>query len=48
MVGSEFQKLLHQFFTNPLGLIVSFAPLAFVIAPLFVAYFLFAGAYTYV
>ncbi|MGA7845655.1 MAG: hypothetical protein WCB18_01005 [Thermoplasmata archaeon] len=46
MVGSEFQKLLHQFFTNPLGLIVSFAPLAFVIAPLFVAYFLFAGAYT--
>jgi len=46
MVGNEFQKLLHQFFTNPLGLIASFAPLAFVIAPLFVAYFLFAAAYT--
>jgi hypothetical protein len=46
MVGQRFLTLLHQFFTNPIGLIASFAPLAFVIAPLFVAYFLFAVAYT--
>lgn len=45
-VGNGFLTLLHQFFTNPLGLIVSFAPLAFVIAPLFVTYFLFAAAYS--
>ncbi|MGC2288801.1 MAG: hypothetical protein WA688_02965 [Thermoplasmata archaeon] len=45
MIGNDFLSLLHQFFTNPLGLFVSFAPLAFVIAPLFVAYFLFAAAY---
>jgi hypothetical protein len=45
-VGKDFLTLLHEFFTNPLGLIISFAPLAFVIAPLFVTYFLFAGAYT--
>jgi hypothetical protein len=44
-VGNHFLILLHQFVTNPLGLIVSFAPLAFTIAPLFVAYFLFAAAY---
>jgi hypothetical protein len=46
LVGNEFPSLLHQFFTNPLGLIVAFAPLAFVIAPLFVTYLLFAAAYT--
>ncbi|MGI0071156.1 MAG: hypothetical protein ACRECT_03695 [Thermoplasmata archaeon] len=46
LVGGEFPTLLHEFFTNPLGLIVSFAPLAFVIAPLFVSYGLFAAAYT--
>jgi hypothetical protein len=45
-VGREFLTLLQEFVTNPLGLIISFAPLAFVIAPLFVTYFLFAGAYT--
>ena len=45
IVGREFSSLLHQFFTSPLGLIVAFAPLAFVIAPLFVSYLLFAGAY---
>lgn len=46
VVGEEFRSLLHQFFTDPLGLVVSFAPLAFVIAPLFVSYLLFAAAYT--
>ncbi len=45
LVGNEFSALLHEFFTNPLGLVISFAPLAFVIAPLFVTYFLFAAAY---
>jgi len=46
IVGGEISSLVGQFFTNPLGLIVSFAPLAFVIAPLFVSYLLFAAAYT--
>jgi len=46
IVGNGFLNLLHQFFTNPLGLVVSFAPLAFVMAPLFVTYFLFAVAYS--
>ncbi len=45
LVGGEFLSLLDEFFTNPLALAVSFAPLAFVIAPLFVSYLLFAGAY---
>lgn len=45
LVGGEFLTLVREFFTNPLGLIVSFAPLAFVMAPLFVTYFLFAAAY---
>ncbi len=46
VVGDEFTSLLHEFFTNPFGLVVSFAPLAFVIAPLFVSYLLFAVAYS--
>ncbi len=46
IVGGEISSLVSQFFTNPLGLIVSFAPLAFVIAPLFVCYLLFSAAYT--
>ncbi len=45
IVSDGFLTLFHQFLTNPLGLVVSFAPLAFVMAPLFVAYFLFVGAY---
>jgi hypothetical protein len=45
VVGDQFPTLLHEFFSNPLELIVSFAPLAFVMAPLFVTYFLFAGVY---
>jgi hypothetical protein len=45
VVGNEFTSLLRQFFTDPLLLIASFAPLAFVIAPLFVSYFLFAAVY---
>jgi hypothetical protein len=45
VVGREFPSLLRQFFTNPLLLVGSFAPLAFVIAPLFVTYFLFSAAY---
>lgn len=44
-VGRDFLTLLQQFFTNPLMLIASFAPLAFVMATLFVTYFLFVGAY---
>lgn len=46
LVGGELPALLTQFFTDPLGLIVSFAPLAFVIAPLFVSYLLYAAAYS--
>jgi hypothetical protein len=45
VVGDEFPTLLQQFFSNPLELIVSFAPLAFVMAPLFVTYLLLAGVY---
>ncbi len=45
VVGSEIVTLVTQFFTDPLELIVSFAPLAFVMAPLCVAYFLYAAAY---
>ncbi len=45
IVSDGFLTLFHEFLTNPLGLVVSFAPLAFVMAPLFVAYFLFVGAY---
>ncbi len=45
VVGREFTSLLRQFFTDPLLLVGSFAPLAFVMAPLFVSYFLFAAAY---
>ncbi len=45
VVGERFGTLLHEFFTNPLGLIVGFAPLAFVLSPLCVAYALYAAAY---
>jgi hypothetical protein len=45
-VGGEFPSLLREFFTRPWGLIVSFAPLAFVLAPLFVTYLAFAVVYT--
>jgi len=45
VVGEQFPTLLHEFFTNPLSLIVSFAPLAFVMNPLFVTYVLLALAY---
>jgi len=46
VVGNDILELVYEFFTNPLGLIASSAPLAFVIAPLFVTYFLLATAYT--
>ena len=45
IVGGELPTLVHRFFTDPHGLVVSFAPLAFVIAPLFVTYLLLAAAY---
>ena len=45
VVGNEFPALLRQFFTDPLLLVASFAPLAFVMAPLFVTYFLFTAVY---
>jgi hypothetical protein len=45
VVGDQFTSLLRQFFTNPLLLVGSFAPLTFVMAPLFVTYFLFAAVY---
>lgn len=45
VVGDQFPMLLHEFFSNPVGLVVSFAPLAFVMAPLFVTYLLLAGVY---
>ncbi len=45
LVGGELPSLLDEFFTNPLGLVASFAPLAFVMAPLFVSYLLYATAY---
>ncbi len=45
VVGSEFPTLLSAFFIDPLSLFVAFAPLAFTMAPLFVAYGLFTVAY---
>jgi hypothetical protein len=45
MVGNQLPSLLHEFLSSPATLIASFAPLAFVMAPLFVAYSLFAVAY---
>lgn len=45
VVGSEFPTLLSAFFTAPLSLFVAIAPLAFTMAPLFVAYGLFTVAY---
>lgn len=45
VVGNGFPTLLQQFFTNPLELVISFAPLAFVMAPLFVTYLLLAVVY---
>lgn len=45
VVGREFPSLLVGFFSDPLGLVVSFAPLAFTMAPLFVSYGLFTVAY---
>ena len=45
IVGQAFPTLLHEFFAAPLSLVVSFAPLAFAMAPLFVTYFLLALAY---
>jgi hypothetical protein len=45
LVGRQFSQLLLQFFTNPLGLFVSFGPIAFAIAPLFVSYLLMSAAY---
>ena len=44
-VGERIRSLLGEFLSNPLGLVVGFAPLAFVLSPLFVAYALFAYAY---
>ncbi len=44
-VGDQFSQLLLQFVSNPLGLVASFGPIAFVIAPLFVSYFLYSAAY---
>jgi hypothetical protein len=46
IVGGELSSLVNQFVTNPFGLIVSFAPLAFIIAPLFVSYLLLAAAFS--
>lgn len=45
LVGGEFSSLLRQFFTDPLVLVVSFAPVTFAIAPLFVTYALLSVAY---
>jgi hypothetical protein len=45
VVGAQFASLVRQFFTNPLLLVSSFAPLAFVMAPLFVTYFLFTAVF---
>jgi hypothetical protein len=45
VVGVRIRSLLGEFVTNPLGLVVGFAPLAFILSPLFVAYALFAAAY---
>lgn len=46
VVAGEFVTLLDRFFTDPLGLVASFAPLAFAISPLFVSYLLYAAAYS--
>lgn len=46
VIGHDILRLLVQFFTSPLALIASGASIAFVIAPLFVTYFLLATAYT--
>ncbi len=45
VIGGQFPELLSEFLRNPLLLFASFAPLAYVMAPLFVSYLLFAGAY---
>jgi hypothetical protein len=45
VVGEQIRTLLGDLFSNPFGLIVGFAPLAFVLSPLFVAYVLFVAAY---
>ncbi len=45
IVGQQFLSLLQQFLTDPLRLVASFAPLAFAMAPLFVAYFLLTATY---
>jgi hypothetical protein len=45
LVGNQIVVFLHEFFTNWVALIVTFAPVANSMAPLFVTYFLLAGAY---
>ncbi len=45
VVGGQIRSLLDEFFSNPLGLVVGFAPLAFVLSPLFITYGIFAGVY---
>lgn len=45
LVGNGFLTLLRTFITDPVRLVVSFAPLAFALSPLVVAYLLFAAAY---
>lgn len=45
IVAQQFLSLLTEFFTDPLALFASFAPLAFAMAPLFVTYFLLAVVY---
>ncbi len=45
VVGERIRSLLGEFVSNPVGLVVGFAPIAFVLSPLFVAYALFAAAY---
>lgn len=45
VVSAQFGSLLDEFFTNPLGLVGSYRPLAIIIAPLFVSYLLLAAAY---
>ncbi len=45
VVGQEFPTLLGTFFSSPLALMTSVAPLTFTMAPLFVTYGLFAAAY---
>ncbi len=45
VVGGQIGNLLNELFSNPVGLVVGFAPLAFVLSPLFVAYGIFAAVY---